>query len=252
LAHDRLEIVGRAEAALAALHIDDGAEGALIGAAAAEIEARPPALAQAQFGRGQRRERLAFETRQIIEMIVEGLERAVEGVADDLIEAAVLGFAGEERDAHLLRGDDLLWQLLQHRDAARDVEATEADGEAGGEEVLRQVDGTRELVRLDSDQADEHLAAPLFQISDDAARADALMCLVIGFEMDVDAFAQHVAARAIAPKAIEGGERVGGDDRAVPGDGIAVVVIMRRLYHHYGKGRNRIGHFGFPLTGSDP
>ena len=49
LAHDRLEIVRRPEAALAALHIDDGAEGALIGAAAAQIEARAPTLAQAQF-----------------------------------------------------------------------------------------------------------------------------------------------------------------------------------------------------------
>ena len=39
-ADDLLEVVGGAEAALAPLHVDDGAERALIGAAAAEIDAR--------------------------------------------------------------------------------------------------------------------------------------------------------------------------------------------------------------------
>ena len=39
-AHDRFQIVGRAEAALAALNIDDGAEGALKRTSASEIEAR--------------------------------------------------------------------------------------------------------------------------------------------------------------------------------------------------------------------
>ncbi len=40
LAHQRLDIVGRAAARLAALHVDDGAERALERAAAAGIEAR--------------------------------------------------------------------------------------------------------------------------------------------------------------------------------------------------------------------
>src|SRR6185369_13780378 len=39
VADDSLEVVGSAEAALAALHVDDGAERALEGAAAAEVEA---------------------------------------------------------------------------------------------------------------------------------------------------------------------------------------------------------------------
>src|SRR5262249_16689450 len=40
LPYEMLDVIGRAEARLAALHIDDGAERALIGTAAARIEAR--------------------------------------------------------------------------------------------------------------------------------------------------------------------------------------------------------------------
>jgi hypothetical protein len=40
LADDLLQVVRRAEAALAALDVDDGAEGALIGTAASEVDAR--------------------------------------------------------------------------------------------------------------------------------------------------------------------------------------------------------------------
>src|SRR5262249_58237801 len=66
LAHDCLEIVGGAEAALAALHVDDGAERALERAAAGQVEARLAALvARQRLGRQRRRWR-ALGTRQIL------------------------------------------------------------------------------------------------------------------------------------------------------------------------------------------
>ena len=60
LAHDAFEIVGGAEPALAALHVDDGAERALVGAAAAEIDARQRAGRAAHMLARQDRRRLAL------------------------------------------------------------------------------------------------------------------------------------------------------------------------------------------------
>src|SRR6516165_1153493 len=75
VADDFLEIVGRTVAALAALHVDDGAERALIRAAAAEVDAGKRARGAAHVFLRQERRRLTFERRQIIHMIVERLER---------------------------------------------------------------------------------------------------------------------------------------------------------------------------------
>ena len=66
-AHDRFQVVGAAEARHAALHVDDGAEGALERAAAAEVEARIGAMGPLHLGgfeegdRGSRRRRTARE-----------------------------------------------------------------------------------------------------------------------------------------------------------------------------------------------
>ena len=81
LADDRLEVVGTAEAALAALHVDDGAERALERAATAEIEARHAALVLGQCRRRQDRRGGALEVRKVVRMVVERLQRAVESVA---------------------------------------------------------------------------------------------------------------------------------------------------------------------------
>ena len=71
LADDRFEIVGVAEAALAALHVDDGAERALERAAAAEVEARLLALVARQRGRRQMRRRRVLDARQVVHVVVE-------------------------------------------------------------------------------------------------------------------------------------------------------------------------------------
>ncbi len=103
LAHDPLEIVRRAEPALAALHVDDGAERALVGAAAAEIDARQRAGGAAHVLARKERRRLTVQRRQLVHVVVERLERAVPGVAQHLVEPSLLGLAGEERDAERLR-----------------------------------------------------------------------------------------------------------------------------------------------------
>ena len=57
-ADQALDIVGGAEARLAPLHVDDGAEAALEGAAAPGVEAGDRAAVTAHHGRGQERGRL--------------------------------------------------------------------------------------------------------------------------------------------------------------------------------------------------
>src|ERR1700761_9442754 len=96
----------------------------------------------------QHRQRLGFETGQIVHMVVEGLQRAVPGVAQDLVETAALRFAGEERDSERLRLDHLRRHLWQHRNAARDMKAADADREASGSKRPGKIEGARKLVRL--------------------------------------------------------------------------------------------------------
>ena len=159
LADDLLQIVGRAEAALAALHVDDGAERALIGAAAAEIDAGQRAGRAAHMLARQDRRRLALERRQVVHVVVERRQLAGPGVAQHRVEPAFLGLAGEERDAERLRLAHLRRHLRQHREAAGDVEAADGDRQPGGEERPRQVDRARELVGLHADQRDQRPAA---------------------------------------------------------------------------------------------
>ena len=109
--------------------------------------------------RRQDRRRLAFERGQIVHVIVERLQCARPGVAHHLVEPALLGLAGKERDAERLRLAHLRRHLGQHRDAARDVKAADAHRQAGGQKRPRQIDGARKLVRLHADQADQRATA---------------------------------------------------------------------------------------------
>jgi uncharacterized surface protein with fasciclin (FAS1) repeats len=79
---------------------------------------------------------------------------AVIGIAQYLIEAVLLCLASKERYVQRLRGFDVAWQLGQHRDAAGNVEAADADRQARGDEGPRQVHDARKLVRLHADEAD--------------------------------------------------------------------------------------------------
>ncbi len=153
LAHDDFEIVGRAEAALAALHVDDGAERALERAAAAQIETRAPALRAPHRIAGQQGRRLAFDRRQILHVVVDGLELAGIGIAQDLVEPQLLGLAGEDRNALRLHARDLFGKFRQHGEAARDMKAADRHRQSGRDERLREIGGARKLVRLHADKA---------------------------------------------------------------------------------------------------
>ena len=230
LADDRFEIVGGAETALAALHVDDGAERALERAAAAEVEARHPALVARQRRRRQVRRRGASEVRQVVHVVVERLHRAVHRVAQHEVEAAFLGLAGEDRDAHVHGFLDLGRRYRQHRQAARHVEAADRHRQATQlQELAGEVDRVRELVGLDADQADESLAAAAFDLGQKPVGTDAGIGLVDRVDDDVDVGAQNFARAAILAQPVERGEGIGRNVRPQPSDRIAIIVVMSRL-----------------------
>ncbi len=73
----------------------------------------------------------AVERRQIVHVVVERLQRAVPGVAQNVVEAA-FGLAGEERDAEIHGFFEFGRQLGQHGQATGDVKTADADRHAGG------------------------------------------------------------------------------------------------------------------------
>ena len=164
-------------------------------------------------------------------MVVERLELAIPGVAQHLVEAALLGLAGEERNSERLRLRHLGRQLGQHRNAAGDVKAADAHRETGGDEAPGKIDGARKLVRLDADEADQRLSALLADHPHDPVRPDAPIGLVIGVQPDIDVGAENLAPPRVVGEGVQARQRIGGNSRAEPLDRIAVVVVMRRLDH---------------------
>ena len=232
LAHDLFQIVGRADTALASLHVDDGAERTLIGTAAAEIDARERTRGAADVLARQKWRRFADQRRQIVHVIVERFKCAVEAVAQNVVEPALFQLAGEERNAHCLRGFDVVRQFGQHRDAARHVKAANADRQPGRQKGLGQIDRARKLVRLYADQADQGAAALALDHADDLVRPYPAVGFVEGVQAYIDAGAQYLAPARVLGQRVQAGKRVGGDSRAQPLYRIAVVVVMRRLDHH--------------------
>ena len=129
-------------------------------------------------------------------------ELAVPGVAQHCIETPLLGLAGKERDAHLLRRPDIGGQFRQHGDAARNMEAADAHRKAGRQEGPGEVDGAGELVRLDADEADQRPAAVLANHADDLFGSHPAICLVIGMRRMSTSVAQHLAPLASSASAL--------------------------------------------------
>ena len=140
------EVVGRAIAALATLNIDDGAEGALVGAAPAQIDARHRSGCAADVLTRQDRRGLPCERRKMVHVVVERCQGAVPGIAQDLIEPTLLRLAGEEGNAERLRLAHILGHLGKHGDAAGNVEAADANGQSGSQEGPGEVNGAGKLI----------------------------------------------------------------------------------------------------------
>ena len=204
--------------------------------AAAEVEARLAPLVAGERGGWQAGRRRTLDARQVVHVVVERLQPLVPSVEQYLVEAAFLGFAGVDRNAHVHGRLNLGRHDRKHRETAGGMEAAHRHRQAGGEEMAREVDGTRELIGLHTDQADQRLAAGPLDIGHDLVRADAGVGFVKRLDENIDVRPQNLTLQAIFPKAIEGRERIGRNVGLEPRDGIAVVVVVRRLDQHQVKG----------------
>ena len=137
LADDLFHVVGRAETALPALDVDDGAERALIGAAAAEIHARQRPRGATNVPLRKDRKGLALKGGKPFQAIVERLQRSAPGIAENLVEPAVLGLAGEQARYRVLGPREFrgapraAWQYSRRRGTRRGRPAARRQGKAG-------------------------------------------------------------------------------------------------------------------------
>ena len=111
------------------------------------------------------------------------------------------------------------------------MKAADADRKTAGNEWSGQIDGTRKLVRLHAHQPDQRLSALFADHAHDPVGAHPPIGLVIGVEPDVDVGAEDATPPRIFGKGKKTRQGVGGNGRSHPLNGIAVVVIMRRLDH---------------------
>ena len=205
-AHDLLDIVGRAPPRLAPLHVDDGAERTLIGAAAPGVEAGDAAGGAYHLVGGQEWNRRAFDRRQIVHEIVERLEVVRESVAQHHFHAP-LGLAGEQRAAHGACLVQMCVLAAQHAEHARDVKAADGDLDAARAQRPRDVQRPGELVGLHADQH-HHPGAGLFDHLGDALGPDQRVGFVMGVNFELDIVAQHVALGAVHGQAMQRRKRV--------------------------------------------
>ncbi len=223
-----LDVVRRAAARLAALHVDDGAERALIGAAAAGVETGGAAGGALRALDRHQRDRRAVDARQVGHEIVQRLERARRRVMQDFVEPA-FGLAGKQRHAHRLGAVKIRIHAIEHRQHARHMEAADADLDTALAQRLRQIERARELVRLHAGQH-HHAGAGGLDHRRQAFGADAGIGFVESVNLDIDVVAENSPLGAILRQTEKRGQRVRRDRRANPLDDIAVVVVMRRLH----------------------
>jgi hypothetical protein len=124
LAQDALDVVGTAAARFAALHVDNGAERALERTAAAGVESGDVADGLAHRISRQKRRHRVFERREVIDVIVDRLERTGGGIAHYFFHAA-FRLAREQRHAHVERLLQIGADGIEHRQHAGNVEAAD-------------------------------------------------------------------------------------------------------------------------------
>ena len=91
---------------------------------------------------------------QVFHEIVQRGKPAVGGVLQHLVEPA-FGFAGKHGDAHVPTSVEIDRMAIQHPQTSRHMEAAHGDLDPGVAERSCNIESTRILVRLDTDQPDE-------------------------------------------------------------------------------------------------
>ena len=226
-ADDLLDVVRRAIARLAALHVDDGAERALERAAAPGIEAGVAPVHPRHHVARQDRQRGGRHLGHVGEIVV-GRFRGSGGDVAQQVGHAAFAFAGEQRHAEVEGFLKVRRKLGQHRDAARDMEPADDDRQSGGAELTREVEGARVLIRLHANEADETRAGGA-DFSDRALDVDDGVAFVVGIDLDRDVRTEHARIGAFRQQAVNARKAVRRDRGTPPLDDVAVCVVVRRL-----------------------
>ena len=179
----------------------------------------------------ENRGRLGLERGQVLQIVVDRLQRSVGRVLQKEIHPA-LEFAGEHAHPHVEGLLEIGLQLREHGEAAGDMEAADDHGHALRAEWAGDIEGAGILVRLhahDPNQAEPVMALKLRQqLPDFDARVD----LVDHRDVDGGVGSEHAALPRIPTQAVKHGERVRRHEGAHPLNDVAVVVVMRRLDQH--------------------
>ena len=229
VANDPFDVVGGAEARLAALHVDDGAERALKRAAAAGIEARVGAGGALDELKRQERNGRPADPRQIVHVVVERLELALGRVAQNGVEPA-FRLAGKQGNPHVAGKLKVDGRAVEHRQAAGHVEAAHRHRNVRRPDRPRDIERAGILVGLHADQAEQTEVSMLAEAADQLRDIHPGVGLVDDIDIDGNIGTQDLALRAVECEAVNRGERVGRDQRPPPADDIAVIVVMRGLY----------------------
>lgn len=153
---------------------------------------------------------------QRVHVIVERLDLPGPCILHHLVQPLFLGLAGEERDARLLRGEDLGRQFGQYGEAQPEtwkppiITGNPAARSAG------QIHRAGELVGLHAEQADRMRARRSSRSARMMRSAARGVGLIEGVQVDRDVGAEHLAALAILGEAVQRGQRVGRDGWSGP------------------------------------
>ena len=221
------DLIGAARAHLPPLDVDDGAEGAGEGAAAAGVDGpvvrhdEPPLRA-----RGGVRERDVGEVGRRAEEVVERPQPVRDRVLEDAAPAA-LHLAEHQRDARVEHGLALGRCRGGHRHRAADVEAADEDGESFALELECEVPGPGPLVRLNADQPYHgHRTGPP-EAPAEPHRIHARDDFVDRFDLDLGR-AERARTHRLFGQAVEAAQGVAGQGAAPMPDDVAVIVVPRR------------------------
>ena len=153
-AHQMLHVIGGTVARLAALHVDDRAERALVRTAAAGVETRAQPERARDMPLRQERHGRALHPRQVLHKVVDRRKLASGGVLQHRFEPA-LGLAGKHGDAQIPAGVEIDRTPVKHRQASRHMKASHDDGNPGVPERPRDIESAGILIRLDADEPNQ-------------------------------------------------------------------------------------------------
>ena len=226
--HDPLDVVRAAVARLAALDVDDSAEGALEWAAPARVERREHAVIAGDQPARQIGDRLFLQTRQVVHRLVDRPGFAAMDVPQAGVEM-LLGLPGVKDDPEVDGFLQLGRQLLEHRHAAADVKSSDCDRDALRSELARNDHRAGNLVGLDADEADEALMSRLPDAPHDLLDRDSPLHLVVGVDLDGDAVAKDLPLGAVLRDRIKRRHGVRRNPGLPPLNNVAVLVVVGRL-----------------------